>query len=102
MTYGYDMERSVDSIRPDYEFDESCQKTVPEAIICALEAIDFEDAIRNAVSIGGDSDTVACIAGSVAEERFGVPDRIHDEAMRRLTDELRVVVIQMYAKDRTL
>jgi len=101
-TYGYDMERSVDSIRPDYEFDESCQKTVPEAIICALEAIDFEDAIRNAVSIGGDSDTVACIAGSVAEERFGVPDRIHDEAMRRLTDELRVVVIQMYAKDRTL
>lgn len=101
-TYGYDMDRSVDSIRPEYEFAESCQKTVPEAIICALEATDFEDAIRNAVSIGGDSDTVACIAGSVAEFRFGVPDIIRDEAMRLLTDELREVVIQMYAKDRSL
>ena len=64
-TYSYDMARSVDSIRPGYQFDESCQGTVPEAIICALEATDFEDAIRNAVSIGGDSDTVACIAGSI-------------------------------------
>lgn len=94
--YGYDMARSVDSIRPGYEFDESCQGTVPEAIICALEAADFEDAIRNAVSIGGDSDTVACIAGGIAEARFGVPQAIADEAMRRLPEELREVVARMY------
>ena len=98
-TYYYDMNRSVDSIRPDYEFDESCQGTVPEAIICALEAIDFEDAIRNAVSIGGDSDTVACITGSIAEARFGVPQEIADEAMQRLTEELRLVVNLMYESE---
>jgi len=95
-TYGYDMERSVDSIRPDYEFDETCQKTVPEAIICALEATGFEDAIRNAVSIGGDSDTVACITGSVAEARFGVPQEIVNQAMERLNDEIRIVVDKLY------
>ena len=95
-TYGYDMARSVDSIRPGYQFDVSCQGTVPEAIICALQATDFEDAIRNAVSIGGDSDTVACIAGGIAEARFGVPEAIGDEAMRRLTNETNSVVHAMY------
>ena len=94
--YGYDMARSVDSIRPGYQFDESCQGTVPEAIICALEATDFEDAIRNAVSIGGDSDTVACIAGSIAEAMFGVPQAIAGEATRRLTEDLRVVINHLY------
>lgn len=76
VTYGYDMDRSVDSIRPEYEFDESCQRTVPEAIICTLEAIDFKETIRNAVSIGGDSDTVAYIVRCIVEARFGVPHRI--------------------------
>lgn len=70
-----------------------------KAIICALEVADFEDAICNAVSIGGDSDTVACIAGSIAEARLGVPDCIQDKAMARLTNELRDVVTRMYAKD---
>lgn len=95
-TYGYDMARSVDSIRPGYQFDVSCQGTVPEAIICALQATDFEDAIRNAVSIGGDSDTVACIAGSIAEARFGVPQAIVDEGIARLTDEIRAVLQRLY------
>jgi ADP-ribosylglycohydrolase len=95
-TYGYDMHRSVDAIRPYYEFDETCQKTVPEAIICALEATGFEDAIRNAISIGGDSDTVACITGSIAEARFGVPQEIATKAMAWLPDELCKVVERMY------
>ena len=69
-SYGYDLSRTVDGIRPDYRFNETCQETVPEALICALEATDFEDAIRNAISIGGDSDTVAAIAGGVAEAMF--------------------------------
>ena len=62
--FGYDLSASVDEIRPVYRFNETCQETVPQALICALEATDFEDAIRNAISIGGDSDTVAAIAGA--------------------------------------
>ncbi len=74
--YGYDLSRSVDDIRPGYSFDETCQKTVPEAITCALESESFEDAVRNAVSLGGDSDTLAAIAGSVAEAIHGIPHEI--------------------------
>ena len=95
-TYGYLMDRTVDSIRPTYRFDESCQKTVPEAIICALEGVDFEDVIRNAISIGGDSDTVAAIAGAIGEARFDIPENLYQEALRRLPDDLRHVVIRMY------
>jgi ADP-ribosylglycohydrolase len=65
--FDYGLGRSVDDIRPGYEFDVSCAGSVPEAIICALQAADYEDAVRNAVSIGGDSDTIACIAGGIAE-----------------------------------
>ncbi len=82
---GYDLNQTVDDIRPDYRFDETCQGTVPQAIICALEATDFEDAIRNAISIGGDSDTVAAITGSIAEAMFGVPKDIRAEALGYLT-----------------
>jgi ADP-ribosylglycohydrolase len=95
-TYGYDMSRTVDSIRPNYRFNETCMETVPEAIICALEARDFEDAIRNAVSIGGDSDTLAAISGAIAEARFMIPDDICHEALRRIPDNLREVILQMY------
>ena len=96
MTYGYDLNRTVDSIRPDYKFNESCMKTVPEAIICALEAEDFEDAVRNAVSIGGDSDTLAAIAGAIAEARFMIPEALCQEALRRIPDDLRTVLLQLY------
>lgn len=66
-TFGYDLHRTCDEIRPIYGFDESCQRTVPEAIIAFLESNSFEDAIRTAVSLGGDSDTLACITGGMAE-----------------------------------
>jgi ADP-ribosyl-[dinitrogen reductase] hydrolase len=97
-TYGYDMGRTVDSIRPTYRFNESCQETVPEAIICALAGRDFEDVIRNAISVGGDSDTVAAIAGAVGDARFsnGIPEAIRNDALRRLPDDLHSVVIRMY------
>ena len=97
-SFGYDMGRTVDDIRPGYVFNETCQRTVPEALICALEATDFEDAIRNAISIGGDSDTVACIAGSVAEARFGIPEAIAAEALRRLPQEMVDVVEEVYRR----
>ncbi len=72
-TYGYDLSRTVDQIRPGYSFDETCQRTVPEAITCALESVSFENAVRNAVSLGGDADTLAAIAGPIAEALHGIP-----------------------------
>ena len=78
----------VDELRDSYKFDVSCQGTVPEAIRCYMEASDFEDAIRNAISIGGDSDTLAAITGSIAEATFGVPDDIAEDAISRLDEEL--------------
>ena len=79
--YGYDLSKSVDEIRPDYnKFYSSCKNSVPQAIICALDANSYEDAIRNAVSLGGDSDTLACMAGGIAEMRFGVPENIKKQA----------------------
>lgn len=86
--YHYDVARTVDDIRPVYRFDETCQHTVPEALVCALTAIDFEDAVRNAVSIGGDSDTLAAIAGSVAEPLFGIPVDISHKAKSYLPEEM--------------
>ena len=88
----YDLGRSVDGIRPGYRFDVTCRGSVPEALICALEAGSFEDAVRNAISIGGDSDTIAAIAGSVAESLWGVPEPIREAAMSRLDERLRKVV----------
>jgi ADP-ribosylglycohydrolase len=89
---GYDLSESVDEIRQWYYFNESCAETVPQAIICALEATDFEDAIRNAISIGGDSDTIAAITGSIAEAMFGIPDVIAVKARTYLTDEINEVL----------
>ena len=90
--YGYDLDRNVDAIRPGYRFDVSCRGSVPEAIIAFLDSTDFEDAVRKAVSIGGDSDTIACIAGSVAEAFYGgVPSHIEVEVFSRLSEDLRDV-----------
>ena len=78
-TYDYDLSRTVDAIRPDYGFDESCQGTVPEAITCALESDSFEDAVRNAISLGGDADTLAAIAGAIAEAMHGIPETFREQ-----------------------
>ena len=87
--FGYDLERSVDDIRPDYGFDVSCQGSVPEAIIAFLDSDSVEDAIRNAVSLGGDSDTMACIAGGIAEAfHGGVPDHIREPVEALLPEDL--------------
>ena len=90
--FGYDLSRTCDEIRPDYHHVESCQETVPEAIIAFLEGDSFEDVIRNAVSLGGDSDTLTAIAGSMAEAFYGVPQELIDEANARLPQDLRAVV----------
>ncbi len=95
---GYDLDRCVDDIRPGYHFDVTCQGSVPEALICALEATSFEDAIRNAISIGGDSDTLAAIAGPVAEARFGIPQDIGALAWAQVPADMRKVIEQLYAR----
>ncbi|MBQ9377157.1 MAG: ADP-ribosylglycohydrolase family protein [Schwartzia sp.] len=90
--YGYDLSRTLDEIRPTYRFDETCQGTVPQAIIAFLESTDFEDAIRNAISLGGDSDTLAAITGSIAEAAYGIPDWIKDKAYSYLDEPLKDVL----------
>jgi ADP-ribosylglycohydrolase len=87
--FGYDLDRTIEDIRPDYSFDVSCQGTVPEAICAFLDSDSYEDAIRNAVSLGGDSDTLACITGGIAEAFYGgVPGEIRDRVQRILPSDL--------------
>ena len=90
--FGYDLSRSCDEIRPNYHHVETCQETVPEAITAFLEGESFEDVIRTAVSLGGDCDTLTCIAGSIAEGFYGVPEELKQECRNRLPEELKVVL----------
>jgi ADP-ribosylglycohydrolase len=91
--FGYDLSRTADGVRPGYRFDVTCQGSVPEALVCFLGATDFEDAVRTAVSLGGDSDTQACIAGAVAEAYFGgVPGSLADSVLQGLDEHLRSMV----------
>lgn len=107
-TFGYDLSRTLDEIRPDYAFEISCQRTVPEAIIAFLESTSFEDAVRNAISLGGDSDTLACITGSIAEAYYeygegrgggrGISQAIRDQVATRLTPDLAAIVQAFYKR----
>ncbi len=90
--FHYDLNRTLDEIRPSYHMDETCQKTVPEAIIAFLEAKDFEDAIRNAVSLGGDTDTLGAITGSIAEAYYRIPEWLMTECRKRINRDMRVVL----------
>ena len=96
--FGYDLSRTCDEIRPGYRHIETCQMTVPEAITAFLEGNDFEDVIRTAVSLGGDCDTLTCIAGSIAEAFYGVPDEMIKECRKRLPEDMLSVVDRFYAE----
>ena len=91
--FGYDLSRTCDEIRPSYRHVESCQKTVPEAVTAFLEGKSFEDVIRTAVSLGGDSDTLACIAGSMAEAFYGVPAALRQVCEELLPEDMRSVLV---------
>lgn len=86
--FGYDMDRSCDNIRPDYDFDGTCQGTCPEAIIAFLDSSDFEDAIRLAISLGGDSDTIGAMTGGIAAAYYGIPDKIARKAIEYLPEDM--------------
>jgi type I restriction enzyme M protein len=90
----YPMNFTLDEIRDSYRFNETCQDTVPQAIMAVLESTGFEDAIRNAISLGGDSDTLAAIAGSIAEAYYGVPAEIEKEALGHLDNRLKAIYDQ--------
>lgn len=97
--YDYDLTQRVDEIRPDYAFDMTCQGTVPQAITCALESKNYQDAVRNAVSLGGDSDTLGAIAGAIAEARHGIPKNIKEQAENRYftnAPDILEVIAEMY------
>lgn len=79
---------TCDNIREDYFFDSSCQGTVPQALTCFFDSVDFEDAIRNAISLGGDSDTLAAITGGVAEAYYGIPSWIKETALKFLDEDI--------------
>jgi len=97
--FDYDLQRSVEQIRPVYSFDVTCQGSVPESIIAFMDSIDFESAIRNGIWLGGDADTQACIAGSIAEAFYGgVPSAINTEVRKRLDNELLAVVDDFTAR----
>jgi ADP-ribosylglycohydrolase len=91
--FDYFLEETLDEIRPTYQFDVSCQGSVPQSILAFLESTDYEDAVRNAISLGGDADTMACIAGAIAEAYYGgVPAELAEAVLPRLDDRLRGVV----------
>ena len=96
----YPMDFTLDEIRDTYEFNETCQNTVPQALKAFFESTDFEDAIRNAISIGGDSDTLAAITGGIAEAYYGIPEEIKRDVPQYFKDspELMDVVNAFYAK----
>lgn len=97
--FGYDLNRTIDAIRPSYRFDVSCQGTVPEAIIAFLDSCSYEDAIRKAISLGGDSDTLACITGGIAEAYYkSIPAEIVGMVQRTLPEDLLAIVRKFYRR----
>jgi len=100
--YGYFLDFTLDDIRQTYQFDESSAETVPPAVVAFLESTSFEDAIRNAISVGGDSDTLAAITGAIAEAFYGVDDTIKEKAISYLSDELRTILERFSAMIRSV
>ena len=98
-TFDYDLSRTLDEIRPTFTFDETCQRTVPEAIIAFLDSRDYEDAIRLAVTLGGDSDTIACITGGIAEAFYKeIPSDLAGDALDKLPSRFIEVIGRLQEK----
>ena len=96
--FGYDLNFTCDGIRPTYTWGGTCQDSVPQAIVAFLDGKDFEDCIRNAISIGGDSDTIGCITGSIAEAFFGIPHDIREKGLSYLPQGFKDIVLTFEAK----
>lgn len=92
--FEYNLHFTCDEIRPTYTWGGTCQDSVPQSIVAFLDGEDFEDCVRNAISIGGDSDTIGCITGSIAEAYFGVPDELRNQAMKYLPAEFVEIIAE--------
>lgn len=99
--FGYNLSRTTDEIRPNYDFEESCQGTVPEAITCFLESKNFYNAIQLAISLGGDSDTMAAITGGIAEAFYRIPSELIDFAYKKINVEMELVISPYYDAERS-
>ena len=97
-TFQYNLHFTCDEIRPIYRWGATCQDSVPQAIVSFLDGNDFEDSIKNAISIGGDSDTIGCITGSIAEAFFGVPVELRERAMSYLPKGFKAVISEFENK----
>ena len=98
-TFGYNLQRTCDDIRPTYEFDETCQGSCPEAIIAFLDSTDYESAIRLAISLGGDSDTIACMTGGIAAAYYGIPDWMVEKAVKYLPADMIDIINRFDGRD---
>lgn len=98
--FGYDLSKTCDEIRPDYEFDVSCQGSVPQAITAFLDGESWEDVVRTAVSLGGDSDTIGAMAGSIAEGFYGIPDELVSLCLKKLPEDLANVTVRFMRRFR--
>ena len=96
--FEYDLQFTCEQIRPTYTWGGTCQDSVPQAIVAFLDGEDYEDSIRNAISIGGDSDTIGCITGSIAEAYFGVPADLRNSAMNYLLEEFQSIISEFENK----
>ena len=96
--FGYDLDRSVDQCREEHIYNEFCQICVPDSIVCALDSESYEDAVRSAVSLGGDADTLGAIAGSIAEAIHGIPDDLIAQAQPFLDESFRPIIEEFYAR----
>ena len=97
--FGYDLDRTLDEIRPHYRFDVSCQGSVPESIIAFLESDSYVDAVKNAISHGGDADTMACIAGGIAQAYYKkIPEDIVEEVLQKLPRDFRIILDKFLVK----
>lgn len=96
--FEYDLQFTCEQIRPTYTWGGTCQDSVPQAIVAFLDGEDYEDSIRNAISIGGDSDTIGCITGSIAEANFGVPADLRNSAMNYLPEEFQSIISEFENK----
>ena len=94
--FGYDLSRTLDDIRPGYYHVEDCMRTMPEAFVCFLESESYEDCVRNVMYIGGDTDTLAAIAGAIAEAIWGIPDVFIDKADGFIPEEFQKVISRFY------
>ena len=96
--FGYDLNFTLDEIRPTYHMDETCMGSVPQAIVAFLESESYEHCIRHAISIGGDADTIACMAGGIAEAYYGIPEEIKAEGMKQIPLEMNLIVEEAYLR----